>query len=386
MLKRQNIPHNVLNAKNNQHEAEIVARAGQLGAVTVATNMAGRGTDIKLGPGVVELGGLYVIGSSRHDSRRIDRQLRGRCSRQGDPGESKFYVSLEDNLMRLFGSDRIIKIFDRFGIEEGDELQSSWLDRAIETAQQRVEQQHFAIRKRREVIYGMRKDALVSDNPHDTLFMILENCIDHKIEELVLAREKRNKSDALDLSRLIGWLNLTFPVNFKEEELTAGIKNGVLTDKNALVVQIIARIEEAYEKKNAPLEQRTHLERHVVLSAIDRHWQQHLYTMDHLRTRINLRVYAQKDPLVEYKQEAYKAFNDLMTAIEQEVAQNLFRATVSTLNAFARLLTSWPQELIHQTFGQFDFTELLTAASEEGFVPDAAQAQLNQKAKKNNKR
>ena len=399
MLKRQNIPHNVLNAKNNQHEAEIVARAGQLGAVTVATNMAGRGTDIKLGPGVVELGGLYVIGSSRHDSRRIDRQLRGRCSRQGDPGESKFYVSLEDNLMRLFGSDRIIKIFDRFGIEEGDELQSSWLDRAIETAQQRVEQQHFAIRKRtldfddvmnkqREVIYGMRKDALVSDNPHDTLFMILENCIDHKIEELVLAREKRNKSDALDLSRLIGWLNLTFPVNFKEEELTAGIKNGVLTDKDALVVQIIARIEEAYEKKNAPLppEQRTHLERHVVLSAIDRHWQQHLYTMDHLRTSINLRVYAQKDPLVEYKQEAYKAFNDLMTAIEQEVAQNLFRATVSTLNAFARLLTSWPQELIHQTFGQFDFTELLTAASEEGFVPDAAQAQLNQKAKKKNKR
>ncbi len=124
----------------------------------------------------------------------------------------------------------------------------------------------------------------------------------------------------------------------------------------------------------------------MVLSAIDRHWQQHLYTMDHLRTSINLRVYAQKDPLVEYKQEAYKAFNDLMTAIEQEVAQNLFRATVSTLNAFARLLTSWPQELIHQTFGQFDFTELLAAASEEGFVPDAAQAQLNQKAKKKNKR
>lgn len=190
------------------------------------------------------------------------------------------------------------------------------------------------------------------------------------------------------MSRLIGWLNLTFPVNFKEEELTAGIKNGVLTDKDALVVQIIARLEEAYEKKNAPLppEQRTHLERHVVLSAIDRHWQQHLYTMDHLRTSINLRVYAQKDPLVEYKQEAYKAFNDLMTAIEQEVAQNLFRATVSTLNAFARLLTSWPQELIHQTFGQFDFTELLAAASEEGFVPDAARAQLNQKAKKKNKR
>ncbi len=376
MLKRNGIPHNVLNAKNNQHEAEIVARAGQRGAVTVATNMAGRGTDIKLGAGVVELGGLYVIGSSRHDSRRIDRQLRGRCSRQGDPGESKFYVSLEDNLMRLFGSDRIIKIFDRFGIEEGDELQSKWLDHAIETAQQRVEQQHFAIRKRtldfddvmnkqREVVYGLRKTALLSDNPHETLFMVLENCLDSKIEELVMSRAKEGKPS--DFTRLVGWLNLTFPIPFKPEELTDGVANGVLNDKDALVAQLSHRIEDVYNHKNAPLppEQRIYLARRVVIDAIDHHWQLHLYTMDHLRTSINLRVYAQKDPLVEYKQEAYKAFDGLITAIENEVAQKLFYATVSTINAFASILNSWPKEMIHKTFGQFDFSELLAAVNDD---------------------
>ncbi|MEA4863061.1 MAG: preprotein translocase subunit SecA [Victivallaceae bacterium] len=396
MLKRVNIPHNVLNAKNHQHEAEIVARAGQKGAVTVATNMAGRGTDIKLGAGVVDVGGLFVIGSSRHDSRRIDRQLRGRCSRQGDPGESKFYVSLEDNLMRLFGSDRIIKIFDRFGIEEGDELQSTWLDRAIETAQQRVEQQHFSIRKRtldfddvmnkqREVIYGLRKEALLSDNPHDTLFMVLENCIDAKIEELVLARNERSDgAGGIDFTRLIGWLNLTFPIPFKVEDMTAGVEGGTLTDKDALVVQITKRIEELYIQKNEPLPpgQRVYLERHVMLDAIDRHWQIHLYTMDHLRTSINLRVYAQKDPLVEYKQEAYKAFNALMSAVEMEVAQNLFRATVATLNAFAKILSSWPKEMIHKTFGQFDFSGLMAAADDGGEASDSTTHQPAQKNRK----
>ncbi|HRR28989.1 MAG TPA: preprotein translocase subunit SecA, partial [Victivallales bacterium] len=196
MLKMERIPHNVLNAKNHQFEADIVARAGQKGAVTVATNMAGRGTDIKLGPGVAELGGLHVIGSERHDSRRIDRQLRGRCARQGDPGSSRFYVSLEDNLMRLFGSDRISTLMSKMGLEEDEELEHPLLNRSIETAQKRVEQHHFAIRKRtleyddvmnkqREVIYGLRKEILLSDNPREILFDILNTEIEAQIQNTV---------------------------------------------------------------------------------------------------------------------------------------------------------------------------------------------------------
>lgn len=183
---------------------------------------------------MAELGGLHVIGSSRHDSRRIDRQLRGRCSRQGDPGSSKFYVSLEDNLMRLFGSDRIVKIFDRFGLEEGDELQHPWLTKSIETAQRRVEQQHFAIRKRtldfddvmnkqREIIYGLRKEALLSENPHDVLFGVIEQVIESQIQLIAAKPEAGEKGGGFSKSALLAYLNATFPLSFKDEELTAGI-------------------------------------------------------------------------------------------------------------------------------------------------------------------
>lgn len=372
MLKMRNIPHNVLNAKNHQHEAEIVARAGQPGAVTVATNMAGRGTDIKLAPGVAELGGLHVIGSSRHDSRRIDRQLRGRCSRQGDPGSSKFYVSLEDNLMRLFGSDRIVKIFERFGLEEGDELQHPWLNKSIETAQRRVEQHHFAIRKRtldfddvmnkqREIIYALRKDALLSDNPHDVLFSIIDQVIENEVTaaaQPVSGQHDREKShdDGFDFDRLLAFLNLTFPLEFKREELTAGFNHGRLTDPRALELQIINRIENAYRDRNAslPEEELKYLQRHTVLEAIDRLWQEHLYAMDNLRSSISLRVYAQKDPLVEYKHEAFSVFKSMMDQVYRDVANNLFRVTVTRLATIEELLAAMPQEFIHQTLGQFD--------------------------------
>ena len=368
MLKLRHIPHNVLNAKNHQHEAEIVARAGQPGAVTVATNMAGRGTDIKLAPGVAELGGLHVIGSSRHDSRRIDRQLRGRCSRQGDPGSSKFYVSLEDNLMRLFGSDRIVKIFERFGLEEGDELQHPWLNKSIETAQRRVEQHHFAIRKRtldfddvmnkqREIIYGLRKEALLSENPHDVLFGIIEQVVESEVNNAAAPDESRRGSekDGFNAGKLIAYLNLTFPLEFKAEELTAGLQDGRLVDPDALTLQIVDRIENAYGDRNAglPEDQVQYLERHTVLEAIDRLWQEHLYAMDNLRSSMSLRVYAQKDPLVEYKHEAYKIFKSLMDQIYHDVAGNLFRVTVTRLLSLEELLATMPQELIHQTFGQF---------------------------------
>jgi len=362
MLKRKNIPHNVLNAKNHMSEAEIVARAGQTDAVTVATNMAGRGTDIKLGPGVSQLGGLHVIGSSRHDSRRIDRQLRGRCSRQGDPGSSKFYVSLEDNLMRLFGSDRIVKIFERFGLEEGEELQHPWLNKSIETAQRRVEQQHFAIRKRtlefddvmnkqREIIYGLRKQALLSDNPHDVLFSVIEQVVENEVISCAVPRSKED--DRYDRERLAEFLNSSFPLEFKREELTAGLEADQLKDADALTLQIVDRIEAAYNLKNKIMspEHIEYLERHTVLDAIDRLWQEHLYAMDGLRSSMYLRVYAQKDPLVEYKNEAYKVFKTLMDKIYQEIARNMFRVTIATLEEFQHMLEVMPQELRHSTFG-----------------------------------
>ena len=355
MLKRKNIPHNVLNAKNNMREAEIVAEAGQKGAVTVATNMAGRGTDIKLGEGVAELGGLHVIGSSRHDSRRIDRQLRGRCSRQGDPGSSKFYVSLEDNLMRLFGSDRIVSIFDRFGIEEGEELQHPLLNRSIETAQRRVEQQHFAIRKhtlefddvmnkQREIIYGLRKDALLSDNPHDVLFSIVEDVLTENVNACATPREGES---TYDKARLTEYLNMSFPLEFKEDELTAGFENGILKDPQALVLQLTEKIETAYNLKNEVMtpENVDYLERHTILESIDSLWQEHLYAMDGLRSSMSLRVYAQKDPLVEYKNEAFDVFKRMMDKVYLSVVSNLFRVTVSSLEEFERLLALQHQQM-----------------------------------------
>ena len=362
MLSIRKIPHNVLNAKNHQREAEIIAEAGQPGAVTVATNMAGRGTDIKLAPGVAELGGLHVIGSSRHDSRRIDRQLRGRCSRQGDPGSSKFYVSLEDNLMRLFGSDRIIKIFERFGLKEGDELQHPWLNKSIETAQKRVEQQHFGIRKRtldfddvmnkqREIIYGLRKDALLSENPHDVLFGIIEQVVESAVLETAGRRQEGEKEGKFDTDHLAGFLGVTFPLEFKPEELTAGIEAGRLTDPDALTLQIVDRIEHAWLDRHAAddPEQLNDLRRQLILDSIDRLWQEHLYAMDNLRSSMSLRVYAQKDPLVEYKNEAFNIFKDLMDRIYREVAEHLFTEYAS----FEDIFSNMPLELQHQLLDQF---------------------------------
>ena len=366
MLKMRNIPHNVLNAKNHQREAEIVAHAGQVRAVTVATNMAGRGTDIKLGPGVAELGGLHVIGSSRHDSRRIDRQLRGRCSRQGAPGSSKFYVSLEDDLMRLFGGDRIVKIFDRFGLKEGDELQHPWLDHSIETAQKRVEQQHFSIRKRtldfddvmnkqREIVYALRKDALLSATPHDVLFGIIDQVVENIVADAANAAAARRDNSNFDCEALSAALNAVFPLEFTADMLTAGIENQRLTDARALELQIIELIEKSYSERNAglPEEQLAYLQRHTILEALDRLWQEHLYAMDHLRSSMSLRVYAQKDPLVEYKNEAFGIFKNMMDQVYMDVAKNLFRITLTRIESLEELLSSMPQEMIHQQFGQF---------------------------------
>jgi len=362
MLKRANIPHNVLNAKNHESEAEIIARAGQSGSVTVATNMAGRGTDIKLGEQVTDVGGLHVIGSARHDARRIDRQLRGRCARQGDPGSSRFYISLEDNLMRLFGSDRIANIMSRLGLEEGEELQHPWLNRSIETAQKRVEQHHFSIRKRtleyddvmnkqREVIYGFRKEVLMTDTPRELLFDLVRQEIGARIDAAFAIQGK--EKDTFDASELIGWLNTTFPLGFSYKDIGQADIDG-LPDRERLLDHLLEKVEKAYAAKEALEEPESlrWLERHTILEAVDRLWQDHLYAMDHLRSSIRLRAYAQKDPLIEYKHEAFGMFESMMAEINQEILTNMFRSATS-LAAFEELFASLPQELIHDQIEQF---------------------------------
>jgi len=338
MLKMARIPHEVLNAKNHAREAEIVALAGQRGAVTIATNMAGRGTDIKLGDGVTELGGLHVIGSERHESRRIDRQLRGRCSRQGDPGSSQFFISLEDKLMRLFGSQRIAGIMQRLGLKEGEVMEHKWLNRSVETAQRRVEQQHFAVRKRtleyddvmnkqRSVVYELRGRVLSGDAK------AVHNLVLDVMNDLLLTQADRYLFDAKDgnLDDFMNWLGVTFPVTVTEDEIRP-----LMGTPEAAGEFVMKRVEEAYEAKCAGEDQAVlpYMERGVFLQVIDREWQDYLRAMDDLRTGVNLRAYGQRDPLVEYKKEAFGMFETLMSTIKSKVVSAEFRsATASRMQA-----------------------------------------------------
>src|SRR5256714_7199552 len=314
MLKREKIPHNVLNAKFHMQEAEIVARAGQPGTVTISTNMAGRGTDIKLGPGVTDRGGLYVIGTERHESRRIDRQLRGRCARQGDPGASRFYVSFEDDLMRNFGAaDRMTKIMERFGLEEGQWLEHPWLNKSVETAQKRVEQRNYLIRKRtldmddvmnmqREVVYTYRNEVIDSEDPRALIFEVIAEAIPAKGNEFL-------DIDEPTFAGLIHWVNTTFPLGLTKEKAQFDTRS---VEENAQF--LIGKVKEAYERKSSHEEPSAvkSLERYIILNAIDRLWQEQLYAMDALGEGVGLRGYAQKDPLVGYKTEAYGKVLELM--------------------------------------------------------------------------
>ncbi len=350
MLKLQKIPHTVLNAKYHMQEAEIVARAGLKGAVTISTNMAGRGTDIKLGEGVSELGGLYVIGTERHESRRIDRQLRGRCARQGDPGRSRFYVSFEDDLMRNFGaSERMTKIMETFGLKEGEELEHPWLNKSVETAQKRVEQRNYMIRRRtlefddvmnqqREVIYGYRNEVMDSENPRTQIMEVINETVPKKVASFLEAGE----GEEPDHDGLLNWLNTTFPVGLTREK--AALESRSVEENSEFLTRTIV---EAYDRK-AALENPDAvrgLERYIILNAVDRLWQEHLYAMDGLREAVYLRAFGQKDPLVEYKNDAYGMFVELMDNIKLEVLNNLFRSTTN-LQAFEQLLSSLPQMLL----------------------------------------
>jgi preprotein translocase subunit SecA len=342
MLKRTGVIHTVLNAKFHQQEAEIVSRAGQRGAVTIATNMAGRGTDIKLGEGVRELGGLYVIGTERHESRRVDRQLRGRCSRQGDPGLTKFYLSLEDDLMRLFLQGNLASKLMEGSMQEGEELEHPWLNRSIESAQKKVEQQNYSQRKRllqyddvlnqqREVIYGIRNGAIHSDRPKDIIFEQIEEELMSRLEAAGFGEKFGATQTALE--SLVVWLNSHFPIS----ATLADVKG----DKpEAIAAKLLQRIKDAYAIKESVEipEALGSLERYVVINAIDHHWQEHLTEMEDLRKSIGLRSYGQKDPLVEYKGEAYKYFEELMTNVRLQICTGLFRSA-SNLASFENMLS-----------------------------------------------
>ena len=374
MLQREKLIHSVLNAKYHQQEAEIITRAGQRGAITIATNMAGRGTDIKLGQGVAEAGGLHVLATERHEARRIDRQLRGRCARQGDPGSSHFFISLEDDLMRLFGSDRIVKYMEKMGLEEGQELEHPLLNRSIGQAQKRVEQHNFKIRKRtleyddvmnkqREVIYGFRNEIINSTDVRDRLMDIMEEVVIQKVAELT-----REEFDANEwqLRALSDWVNLNFPLGMPENEITKAAQSGTqqpvsgsvydgLSPAQFAVCNFISdSIRKAYELKISyeEPEKLTTVERYTILSAIDKLWQEHLYEMDSLRYSIGLRGYGQRDPLIEYKAEAYKIFDELMVNIKTEICHNIFRSA-SSLMAFENFLRNVPQQTLHQAASAF---------------------------------
>ncbi len=367
MLKREKIAHTVLNAKYHQQEAEIVALAGQPGAVTIATNMAGRGTDIILGDGVPELGGLHVIGSERHDSRRIDRQLRGRCARQGDPGSSRFYICLEDKLMRLFGGERITRLLEKFGFEDGEEIQGGLLNRTIENAQRRVEQENFSYRKhtlqydnvmndQRTIIYGERKEVLMCESPRSVLFEHVYRAIYAQLE--FLARDIKEYGYPFDRAEMLEWLQQTFAiVGFNDESLEVKPQ---AYDIQTLTNKLTDAVEAAYVEYVAYFGEDeqdyvSYIERQIILNAIDDKWQKHIDEMDQLRTAIRLHSYAQRDPLVEYKKEAFNMFQELVTTIDSEIAASLFRSTARIVERRQALEALHEKEILeHNVLGQFE--------------------------------
>ncbi|MDD5130067.1 MAG: preprotein translocase subunit SecA [Candidatus Omnitrophica bacterium] len=395
MLKRRGIKHQVLNAKYHEMEAQIIAQAGSYKGVTIATNMAGRGTDILLGGNpefvaknvakqkldsgdpdyaveykkilehyksmaaiehdkVVGLGGLHVLGTERHEARRIDNQLRGRCGRQGDPGSSRFYVSLKDDLMRLFGSDRIIGLMEKLGLEEGQVIEHPWVSGSIEIAQRRVEQHNFEIRKQlleydnvmnkqREIIYGQRRQILEG-------FSLRENIVEiiSKLADDYLKIYQPVDSSELDSAGLISFMDLNFGL-----QLDAQIFSNQSAE--AIKEKLIQELLSAYENKEKVIGQELlrNLERMVFLQIIDSKWKDHLYAMDSLREGIGLRAYGQRDPLIEYKREAFGMFSQMISAIEEDAVQTIFKLESVKPDKFQGVFSSLPKELNHPELAQF---------------------------------
>lgn len=330
MLKREGIPHQVLNAKYHEKEAEIISKAGNKNAVTIATNMAGRGTDIKLGDGVKELGGLKIIGTERHESRRIDNQLRGRSGRQGDPGESRFFISLEDDLMRLFGSEKMMKIVDVLGLPEDEAIEHKILSKAIENAQKKVEGNNFAIRKhlleydkvmneQREIIYAERLKVLQGENIKDNIMKMLKEVI---IRSVNLYSGESDLPEDWDISNLNEFL---LPI-FHEVAVVLNDNDKEILKKSDLIDQLFMRAQKIYDEKENEFgaEHMREIERIITLRMVDQHWTDHIDNMDQMRQGISLRAYAQRDPLVEYKFLSYDMFEEMSNNIQLDTIRGLF--------------------------------------------------------------
>jgi preprotein translocase subunit SecA len=397
MLKKIGVIHNVLNAKYHEMEASIVAQAGRYKAVTIATNMAGRGTDILLGGNpefmtkaimaaqkadlassefkeeyartlerlkgeakrehekVVEAGGLHVIGTERHEARRIDNQLRGRSGRQGDPGSSRFYVSLEDDLMRLFGSDRLVGIMDKLGLEEDTVIEHPWVTRSIETAQKRVEAYNFEIRKhlleyddvmnkQREVIYSERRVVLEGEDLKSILFEMIDEVVNEAVDSYF---PKETAPEDWNWAGFEGWLKAKFgPLVFVEKEKLISMPDREIRE------ELLTKVRAFYDEKakSLGLERMRGLERMVMLHVIDSRWKEHLYSLDYLKEGIGLRAYASRDPLIEYQREAYQMFMEMMQRIKQEVVELVFRMQLVEEKTFKGVFSSLPQKTEHKEF------------------------------------
>lgn len=333
VLKKSQIPHNVLNAKYHEMEAQIIAGAGQQGAVTIATNMAGRGTDIVLGEGVKALGGLHIIGTERHESRRIDNQLRGRAGRQGDPGSSRFYLSLEDDLMRLFGSDNIATIMEKLGMEEDEPIEHKLITRSIEQAQKKVEGRNFDIRKhvleyddvmnqQREIIYGQRRQILRGENLRENIMGMVQKIIDHQMD--LYANEKLYPEE-WEFDKLIAAANEVFAA-----EGTLNKEALEQLSRDELGEKLRTMAEENYKLRETVFgeENMRELEKMVMLKVVDAKWMEHLDHMDMLREGIGLRAYGQRNPLIEYKMEAYDMFQAMIESIQEDIAKLIFRVNI----------------------------------------------------------
>ena len=334
MLKREGIPHTVLNAKFHEQEAEIVAQAGQHGAVTIATNMAGRGTDIKLDEDAREAGGLKIIGTERHESRRIDNQLRGRAGRQGDPGESQFFISLEDDLMRLFGSERLMSVFNALGVPEGEQIQHKMLTSAIEKAQEKIEYNNYGIRKnlleydqvmndQREIIYKERMSVLNGDSMRDAIFKMIQEQVEKSVDTCISNEIPREEWNLNELNEI---LLPVIPLEPVTEENIEDIKD-VKELKQHLKEQAVL-LYEAKETEFPEIEQFRELERVVLLKVIDRKWMDHIDDMDQLRQGIGLQAYGQRDPLVEYKMAGFDMFDEMIAGIQEDTIRLLYHVQV----------------------------------------------------------
>jgi preprotein translocase subunit SecA len=335
MLKRRGIQHNVLNAKFHEQEAAIVADAGHHGAVTIATNMAGRGTDIKLDPEAKEAGGLYVIGTERHESRRIDNQLRGRSGRQGDPGESRFFISLEDDLMRLFGSERMMSVFNAMGIQEGEQIEHKMLSKAIETAQSKIESNNYGTRKnlldydqvmneQREIIYGERLRVLNGESMRDFIINMINTIVEDSVNACISDEQTPDEWDMEELNK-----RLLAVIPLPEIVLTDEQKKSY--KKKQLIHNLKEQAVKLYEEKEASfdnIEQFREVERVILLKVIDSKWMDHIDDMEQLRQGIRLQGYGQKDPVVQYKLAGYDMFDEMSANIQIETVRALYRVKI----------------------------------------------------------